>query len=57
MLEKYLNTFNELPELPKTVSFNNAILVKLMEEAINRGYPLTDEEVFAVFKNKYDLIR
>lgn len=54
--EEYLNKFNESPELPKTVSFNNKILVDLMKKAIERGTPLTDDEVYEAFEGKYDLI-
>lgn len=56
LLNKYLNTFGQLPELPPTTSYNNHIMQKLMVKAIERNSPLTEDEVFNAYENKYDLI-
>ena len=57
LMDKYLNTFGQLPELPPTTSYNNPIMVKLMEEAIKRNSPLTEEEVFDAYEGRYDLLK
>lgn len=55
ILEQYLKKFKELPELPVMADFG--MIYDLMEEAIKRNSPLTQEEINnKVFLNNYDII-
>ena len=56
LLNKYEETFGSLPHLPIMASY---FMVKsLMEKAIKRGFPLTQEEINRrVSKYKYDIVR
>jgi len=46
--KKYIEKFNELPVMPLMV--NRGLIKSLMEEAINRGTPVTQEEINAKVK-------
>lgn len=54
--EKYLKTFGELPKIPIMCSMSR--IKELMEEAIIRKEPLTQEEINEAFKDideEYDI--
>lgn len=56
ILEKYRETFGQLPTLP--IMGNYGSIINEMEEALIRKSPLTDDEVWALFEGEeVDLVR
>ena len=54
--KKYLDMFGEMPFLLTTQSYEDEDYQVLMLIAINRGSPLTEEEIAEYFQNDYDLV-
>lgn len=58
LMEKYFNKFKDLPPfafgMPKSEEYD-----ALMEKAINRGSPITDEELTEMLKDSepFDLVK
>lgn len=50
ILEKYRETFGQLPVLP--IMGNYGSIINEMEEAIIRKSPLTDDEVWTLFEDE-----
>ena len=56
VLNRYVREFGELPFLLTTQSYDDDDYKLLMNQAINRGTPLTEKEIADYFKNDYDLV-
>ena len=55
-LKEYFEMFGELPFLLTTQSYDDDDYKILMIQAVNRGKPLTEEEIAKYFKNDYDIV-
>lgn len=55
ILIKYIEKFGPL-YLPKGVSFNDPLMIKLMEKAIKRNSEIEEKEIWELYDNKIDLI-
>lgn len=55
-LKEYFETFGEFPFLLTTQSYDDEDYKILMIQAVNRGTPLTEEEIANYFKNDYDIV-
>lgn len=57
-IQKYFDAFGEMPQyIPTMASLNDDIFTYLMIEAIERGKPLTDEEIDNAYKDKIDVVK
>ena len=56
VLDEYYFMFDEYPFLLTTQSYEDDDYQILMLNAINRGTPLTREEIENWFKNNYDIV-
>lgn len=57
-IQKYFDVFGEMPQyIPTMASLNDDIFTYLMIEAIERGKPLTDEEIDNAYKDKIDVVK
>ncbi|MBO7695497.1 MAG: hypothetical protein J6T10_22960 [Methanobrevibacter sp.] len=55
-LKEYFEMFGEFPFLLTTQSYDDEDYKILMIQAVNRGTPLTEEEIANYFKNDYDIV-
>ena len=56
ILREYYFRFDEMPYLLTTQSYEDDDYLILMQNAINRGTPLTREEIEEWFSNNYDIV-
>lgn len=54
--KEYYLLFGEMPFLLVTQSYDNEDYQILMQNAINRGKPLTQEEIEEYFQNDFDYV-
>ena len=54
--KEYLFMFGELPFLLTTQDYDNEDYKVLMQNAINRGEPLTQEEIEEYFEDDFDYV-
>ena len=57
ILRKYVEKFDELPFLLTTQTYDSVDYQVLMMMAIDRGTPLTEEEIADFFHNQYDIVK
>lgn len=57
VIQKYVEKFGELPQLPEMVVFSDERVIELMNKAIERNKELSFEEIANAMYNKYDIVR
>ena len=55
-LREYVRKFDELPYLLTTQTYDSEDYQLLMTMAVNRGSPLTEQEIAKFFHNDYDMV-